>query len=156
MPSFTRRSFLTGGTAGLLSLAGCTALPGFNNPIDMTIINRSNSEILVGVTALRANKSERSEAIELNEQYRVPPATDDGVGVLQKEDVLPSGVYVIQVELGDAFGKQDQYRYYPDCTGGTNSQGDEATEDEFYIDIQANRCKIIFQQNTCSSNSWRL
>ncbi|MFC4549765.1 MULTISPECIES: hypothetical protein [Halorussus] len=159
-PSLSRRKLLAlGGGATVAALAG-TALPFVDNPIDMTILNRHAEPLGVTVEAIRLKgESEYSEAVELSEYYELPAQSDDGPGTVHEENVLPSAAYVVRVELeGRAAGgdRSFVFHFFPDCTGGTDEDGDERPEDEFYLDVQSGAEDVLFQHNSCSDDSWRL
>lgn len=141
----------------MLPLTGCTSLPFIENPIDMRIFNHHNESRRISVTALRADEREYSEAEVFSEVYEIPPATDGYENTVDKEDILPSGAYIIQVDLETGSGGQTyQYHFYPDCTGGTDAQGDERVDDGFLIEIEQSGSNVVFSQATCSTNSWKL
>ena len=153
----SRRTFLAGCAASVVPLAGCTTLPFVENPIDMTILNHHTEPRQLSVTALREDEREYSEALAFSQSYEVPADTDNSTGVVTEKNILSSSAYIIQVNLEAGFADQSFYfHFYPDCTGGTGADGRERPEDEFLIQIQRNGTNVIFSQNECSNDSWKL
>ena len=153
----SRRTFLASCAASVLPLAGCTALPFVENPIDMTILNHHTESRQLSVTALRANEREYSEAVAFSRSYEVPADTDSSTGVIKEKNILSSAVYIVQVDLEAGFADQSfHFHFYPDCTGGTDADGRKRPEDEFLIQIQRNGTNVVFAENGCSTDSWKL
>ncbi len=153
----SRRTFLTGCTASILPLTGCTTLPFVENRIDMTILNHHTESRQLSVTALRANEREYSDAVAFSRAYEVPADTANSNGIVEETDFLPSAAYIIQVDLEAGFADQSfHFRFYPDCTGGSEPDGDGRPEDAFLLQIQRNGTNVLFSQNTCSDDSWKL
>lgn len=153
MVPLTRRKLLSsGGCTLLVALGGCTALPYVDNPVDMIIINKSPDLREVEVEAIEVGKQEYSEALALHEWYDIP-APDGEPNAIEKEDVLPSGVYRIRVTLDSQTSQE--FHFYPDCTGGSRN-GRERPGDEFYLEIQRDGRGVEYSQNTCSDDAWIL
>lgn len=155
--SISRRTFLAGCAASVAQLAGCTALPFVENPIDMTILNHHTEPRQIAVTVLRANAREYSEAMVFSRPYEVPADTDTSNGIVQETDFLPSATYIVQVDLEAGTADQSfHFHFYPDCTVETDTDASKSSQDGFLIEIQRNGENVRFSQSTCSEDSWKL
>ena len=151
MPS--RRAVLRNGLAGLsvgIGTAGCSTL-GLGGPPDLSLVllNFTEETRYVYVHLLRADQRNRGDAVELTEEYEVPPTLSNGETV--DENVVETDRYLVRVKLSPTSGVSDHYHFFPeDCTGNgeppeelyieCRRNDDDHPNDGYYFTFQQTRC----------------
>lgn len=146
----SRRDVLRlGAGASVAALAGCTGLPFVDNPVNMSIHNRSAEGHHVRVELLRADTDEYSEALAYRESFDLPGRPEsEGGEFVERDDVAPSGRYRVRVTVDHEYSQE--FTFHPDCTGG------DPPDDEFYLELASDGRGVQYQQNTCSTDDWVL
>jgi hypothetical protein len=146
-----RRALLLGTSFGLSGLSGCVRSPFGGVQLTLNLLNFDSQRHVLDVEMLRAEGTERSESIALNERFELQPAVS-GSYRNEQPDILESRKYVVRAHLVGNRSVRGKYLFYPDCTGG------EEPPEELYIvvnrDDEDEEPYISFDQNQCGRDSW--
>lgn len=148
-----RKALQVGSGLGVAALAGCAGLPFVGPRLTLTMLNFDSEKHFLYLEILRAEGTERSESIVLQEEFELQPdESGDTEYEVKRPDILESRKYVVRASLSDDQSVRATHRFYPDCTGG------EDPNEELLIavrrDPEDSEPYIEFRQNKCGTDSW--